>query len=129
MAHTEPGRQVLRQHLYEAHQELLRAHCEDENWPPGPALKPWVEQQILAHPELKEMMIDTPPGTGFRRPVQNAPIAAAMVSAYGLTPPARVVVFEIASLRTFDKRWFDEAYRLALTLMLGLLGGLGNDRT
>ena len=43
-----------------------------------------------------------------------------MASAYGLEPSARVV-FEIASLRTFDKQWFDEAYRLALTWMIGWL--------
>jgi hypothetical protein len=118
MASTAPGRVALRKLLDEAYQELLRAHCEDENWPQGPALTTWVEQQILAHPELEQMIIDTPQGTGFRRPVQNAPVAAAMVSAYGLGAPPRVE-FEIASLRAFDKRWFDEAYRLALTLMLG----------
>jgi hypothetical protein len=120
MASTAPGRIALSQLLGQAHQELLRANVNDDNWPQGPALTTWVDQQILAHPESAQIIIDTPPGTGFRRPVQNAPVAAAMVSAYGLAAPPRVV-FEIASLRTFDRRWFDEAYRLALTLMLGHL--------
>lgn len=118
VASTAQGRVLLRQCLLQVHQELLHAKVDDNNWPQGPALSTWVEQQIQAHPVSAQLIVDTPHGTGYRKPVQNAPIAAAMVSAYGLTAPPRVV-YEIASLRTFDKCWFDKAYRLALTLLLG----------
>lgn len=120
MANTEQGRSVLGQLLIEAQQELLRAHCGDGDWPQGRALTSWVEQQLKAQAEIAHLFLDTPPGTGFRKPVQHAPVAAAMISAYGLTAPSRVA-FEILSLRTFDKRWFDEAYRLVLTQMIGYL--------
>lgn len=118
MAIMVAGRSALRRLLIEAQQELLRAHCGDDGWPQGRALTNWVEQQAKARAVIAQFFLDTPQGTGFRKPVQHAPIAAAMISAYGLTAPPRVV-FEVVSLRTFDKRWFDEAYRLALTLMLG----------
>ena len=118
LASTPAGRAALEGCLAQSHQELLRNHGEDEKWPQGPELTQWLENQMREHAEVRAWIPDTPPGTGFRKPVQNAPIAAAMVSVYGLEAPPRMI-FEISSLRTFDKRWFDEAHRLALTLMLG----------
>lgn len=77
-----------------------------------------VAQLTKHHPATTELFLDTAPGTGFRRPVLAAPIAAALISNYAIATPPRVQ-FEIASLRSFDKRWFDDAHRLALTLLLG----------
>ena len=118
MAQTLQGRQeILEDRLHPAHQQLI--HGKDQ-WPQGPILCEWFNQEINNHREVASLQLPTPPGVGYRRPAQNAPIAAAMASAYGLEPHPRVV-FEIASLRTFDKPWFDEAYRWSLTWMIGWL--------
>lgn len=118
LASSEAGRAVLRQTLDDSHQDLLRARADGNHWPTGADLVPWLDQELRAHPEVMPVLPAVTLGTGFRKPVQYAPIAAALISVYGLEAPARTV-FEIASLRTFDKGWFDEAYRLALTWMLG----------
>lgn len=116
-ATTPNGILSLHRQLMQAHQLLIRGK---DHWPEGNALMRWIAPEIQHREEVRVLLPPTPDGVGYRRPVQNAPIAAAMASAYGLEPSARVV-FEIARLRIFDRQWFDDAYRLALTWMIVLL--------
>ncbi len=117
MAAKEGGRQFLREVIIDAYQAPI--HGQDQ-WPQGHGLMAWLALEIQNHQEVIPLLPVIPDGVGFQAPVRYAPFSAAMASAYGLKPSARVV-FEIASLRTFDKQWFDEAYRLALTWMIGWL--------
>ena len=101
-----------------AHQDLIRARSE-EHWPQGSRVLGWLEDHEAIVPGSLAGLWHTPPqGTGFRSAVLNAPVVAAVAAVLGIRHDA-TLIFELKSLRAFDPRWFDEAYRATLVLALG----------
>lgn len=101
-----------------AHQDLIRARAE-EHWPQGSRVLGWLEDhEAIVRDSLAGLWHTPPQGTGFRSAVLNAPVVAAVAAVLGIHHDA-TLIFELKSLRAFDPRWFDEAYRATLVLALG----------
>ncbi len=103
-------------------QELLRTQAIDDSrdayWPP-------LDQSVLeamigalaAPAEVFPALRLDHLGRGYRQPVLDAPVIAAIAAAWGhrLRPDH---VFALRILRAFDDRWFDDAYVFTLALAL-----------
>lgn len=95
-------------------EDLRRRHAED-HYPE------WGADAVLRRPGIPPALVER---FAYRAPpqheqdVQNAPLAAACVSVFGVSLN-RVEVFEFAKLRAFDRAAFDQIYSLILAQLLG----------
>ena len=119
IAVSPKGREALRNSLAEARQTLLHAHADD-HWPSRSTIAGWLGRAPKLSETIKDLWHIEPRGTGYRVPVINAPIAAAIAAACGIAmdPP---LIFELRYLRSFDEQWFDEAYSCTLAIAIGTL--------
>lgn len=103
-------------------QELLRTQAVDDTrdayWPQLDASDFEAMVSALRAPEgaFASLRLD-PRGRGYRQPVLDAPVIAAVAAAWNhrLRPDH---VFALRVLRAFDERWFDDAYVFTLALAL-----------
>jgi len=110
------GRNILREHLANAQQELLRRQADHDDWPQANMIQEWTAQV----PEIfRQFWLATPQYTEFRKPVLNAPVITALSCVLNISLE-QPLWYEIRRLRLFDVQWFDEAYRLIFTLAAGL---------
>ena len=120
LARTLEGQDAFRRRRQEAEQDLLRVNA-NATWPQARAIGDWRSMHMARlPPALSGLWINPLPGTRFRTAILNAPIVAALSSAQGSAPP-QALVYEVKSLRSFDIRWFDEAYVYTLAMALGLI--------
>lgn len=117
MAGTPQGRQILFGQREQARQELVRSRA-DEQWPQAHGVMEWKENATDISEVHRSLWLQPPKGTGFRSPVLNAPVVAALCSVLGDRPDQKLL-FELKTLRAFDTRWFDEAYRATLAVATG----------
>jgi len=111
------GQQAMVVERESARQDLLLARA-DEEWPQGPGVAQWKKLHWHRVPDvLKPLWLTPPQGVGFRSPVLNAPVVAALSVVLAI-PIGTDLLFELHALRAFDSRWFDEAYRLTWILAL-----------
>lgn len=102
--------------------ELLRSFdriqgelARRESWPPGPSAREH-QAQIREIPlELDSLWRRPPTGLGYRDPLLNAPIAAAMGMAFG-HEFAAIHLFDLHRLRDIDPDLFDEAQTITLAI-------------
>ncbi|MGH8473718.1 MAG: hypothetical protein ACREVJ_14950, partial [Gammaproteobacteria bacterium] len=121
LARTPQGQDAFHRRREEAEQDLLRVNA-NANWPQARAIDDWRSMHMAKLPPALSGLWNNPvPGTGFRTAVLNAPVVAALSSAQGIAP-SQALVYEVKSVRSFDIRWFDEAYVYTLAMALGLIG-------
>jgi hypothetical protein len=104
----------LAEMLREEEQRLLLADIE---WPFGPDRDDWCKLAPLPKVAWAQYWRDTA-GTGFRRPLLDAPFGAVRVATVGVPVP-RNLVHATKLLRSFSPRWFDTTYRLFAFIALG----------
>jgi len=108
---------ILLQRRQAAYQNVLRA---DRSWPPGPSREDWhAEIPGSKDKGWDGLWIDCK-GTGFRMPLSDAPIGAAMVCASG-SGVSSPLIHASKFLREFDSAWFDDAYVLTLAILASAL--------
>lgn len=103
-------------HLQAAKDELIRNRRNDE-WPRANGLGTWWNSLQTSHPELMKWKLTTEQGTGYRKPLLNAPGAAAISAIHGIDL-SDLQVMELKSLEQFDPHWFEEAYTNLFVLIL-----------
>jgi hypothetical protein len=105
--------EMVREHLYDGFNELLIRRNSDHFW--WPSWDPKTNLRDLDR--FEEYRLDVPAGAGWRQPVADAPIVAAIASATTTRLP-RADVIRLRRLRNFDQRWFDFCYRATLARIL-----------
>ena len=120
LACSAAGREALRSMILpEAEQFLLQSHKEDY-WPSSNGIGEWLRHHAGIPAPLAALWNVPLPGAGFRAPVLNAPVIAALTSVCNI-PVSRDVVFHVRRLRDFDVAWFEAAYGCILAIAMGYL--------
>jgi hypothetical protein len=117
VATTPQGLPVLRAQLDQLFEVLCQVRAGVE-WRQGASIRefllPLLARKAPAWGEKLARYSDA----AWRGPVVSAPFAAAFAADTG-TWPSRLTLYELERARRFEPNWFDDTYRIALTILLG----------
>ena len=90
-------------------QIVLRNRLDD--WPAGDGRKEWADE--IGYKEVLSVLWQNPDELGYRQPLFDTPVAAALCSLVAPIEPTRRAVYLVRRIRAHDPEWFDLAYAAA----------------
>jgi len=108
--------EIFRAGLKEAGDELVRKHIDGETWPSHSEItrRSWHSYMARGHEKIQPLWIPQPPRSDYRFPVLDAPIIAAVITAFDLQVNDEVIR-SLKLIKLFDPEWFRDAYHFALS--------------
>lgn len=116
-ATTPQGLPVLRAQLDQIFEVLCQVRAGVE-WRQGSSIREFLLPLLARKAPAWGEKVARYSDAAWRGPVVSAPFAAAFAADTG-TWPSRLTLYELERARRFEPNWFDDAYRIALTILLG----------
>jgi hypothetical protein len=108
---------VLRAQFDGLKETLFQVRAE-QSWPQGSSIREFLVPCLARKASWWAEMLARFSDPAWRRAVVSAPFAAAF-AAECCERPSMLTLYELDRARQFERNWFDDAYRIALTILLG----------
>jgi hypothetical protein len=117
VAATPQGLAALRAQFDGLKETLFQVRAE-QSWPQGSSIREFLVPCLARKASWWAEMLARFSDPAWRRAVVSAPFAAAF-AAECCERPSMLTLYELDRARQFERNWFDDAYRIALTILLG----------